>query len=669
MHDLTGPLADLVRRLDACRSELSLINITRALNAVKLSASDVAAYVHHTPRFYHREPLVRGEHYELLVLTWLPGQGSVPHDHAGSVSAMQVLDGEAIEGCWRVAPDGYVDLEYETSVPRGEMTAWQDAGVHTVCNPSKSGTVLITVHVYAPPLRDFRRYVSRPSTIAPDRSPAAQASPNIVIVGGGFSGAITAAQILRSAARSGAAVDVTLVERQGAVGEGLAYGTRDLTHLLNVPAGRMSAWPDRPDDFVVWASRRIGTVEPSDFLPRQWYGEYVRESLLKAAKEAGPTAQLNVIYDEVRRIARHPHRGWMVHFARGASRPAEAIVLAIGHRPPPDPIGRLWTGSRNRFIADPWRPFATNVVAPDEPVVILGSGLTAVDAVLSLSQEPRQAPITLISRHGLLPQPHARSPVAPADVQALVDELLAAAGGVTLKMLFRAVRQRVRVGTEVGEDWRGVIDGLRPHTARIWRAMPMSERRRFLTELRPYWEVHRHRMAVGVAQRFNRMLDSGAVRMVTGQVASAHAEEDSVRLYVRDRGDGRLLELLSAWVVNCTGPTASNSAESNPAIGSLLVQGLVRPDELELGLETTADGNAIDVTGAMASDLFVVGTLRKPASWESTAVPELRVQAQIVAERALKRVSKAASPSRTQLHALTNSEALLPPKANEFDIA
>ncbi len=118
MDELTGPLADLVRRLDEFRGGLSLINITRALNAAKLSASDVAAYVQQTPRFYHRQSVVCREHYELVVLTWLPGQGSSPHDHAGAVSAMQVLDGEAIEGCWRVAPDGYVDLEYEPRSPR-----------------------------------------------------------------------------------------------------------------------------------------------------------------------------------------------------------------------------------------------------------------------------------------------------------------------------------------------------------------------------------------------------------------------------------------------------------------------------------------------------------------------------------------------------------------------
>src|SRR5262249_45961062 len=156
-------------------------------------------------------------------------------------------------------------------------------------------------------------------------------------------------------------------------------------HFLNVPAGRMSAWPDQPDDFVRWAERRYGRVAHSDYLPRQWYGEYVRESLLAAARENEQSADLSVIFDEVRRVARHPAGGWMIHLGRGDSLRAEAVVLAVGHRPPSDPIGRKWNGPRTRFIADPWRPFAMNPVVADEPVAVLGSGLTAVDAVLSLT--------------------------------------------------------------------------------------------------------------------------------------------------------------------------------------------------------------------------------------------------------------------------------------------
>jgi uncharacterized NAD(P)/FAD-binding protein YdhS len=165
--------------------------------------------------------------------------------------------------------------------------------------------------------------------------------------------------------------------------------------------------------------------------------------------------------------------------------------------------------------------------------------------------------------------------------------------------------------------------------------MSVAERQRFLSQVRPFWEVHRHRMALPIAQRFRTLLERGAVRLVAGRVESARAEGERVRLVLRERLKDRPVPLDAAWVVNCTGPMPSNSVESNPVIGSLIVQGLLRPDELSLGIETTGDGNAVDDNGETVSDLFVVGTLRKPASWESTAVPELRQQAAAVAERVL----------------------------------
>jgi uncharacterized NAD(P)/FAD-binding protein YdhS len=287
-------------------------------------------------------------------------------------------------------------------------------------------------------------------------------------------------------------------------------------------------------------------------------------------------------------------------------------------------------------LADPWRPFAVNAVNADDPVVILGSGLTAVDAVLSLAREHRQVPITLVSRRGLIPLAHSETPVAPADLQALVTELMALPGGLRLKTLNRRVRDKIREIQASGQDWRSVVDGLRGHTAHLWNTLSLSDRRQFLAHLRPYWEVHRHRMALDVAQRFGSLLDQGLVRIVAGSVASAQAEEDSVRLYVRERGDDRLREIRAAYVVNCTGPAAPNSVEANPAIGSLLVHGWAKPDELALGLQTTSEGNVVDARGKPAEDLFVIGTLRKPALWESTAVPELRIQAASVAEHVLR---------------------------------
>lgn len=631
MQTLTSCLLDLVRELDGLGSAPTLVALANAMKRVKLTPADVAAFVHPNPRSYNRALVVVREAYDLLVMTWLPGQASVPHDHAGSICVMQVVQGQAVEDCYHVAADGYVDLQYETRLSVGEILAGHDAGVHSVRNPSQTGEVLVTVHVYAPPLKDFRQFTPRPETTSERQRRKRDRTPTAVVVGGGFSGSMTAAQILRRTHQAGLEVKVVLVERRGAVGEGVAYSTREASHRLNVPAGKMSAWPDRPNDFFQWAVRRDADVLPTDFLPRQWYGEYVREALLSTAQEASDSAELSVVFDEVRRVARHPGGGWMVHLGRGPSVRADAVVLAIGHRPPSDPTGLRWDGSRTRFISDPWRPFAMNVVRPEDSVVILGSGLTAVDAVLSLTQQARQAPITLISRNGMLPQVHAATPVAPVDLGSMVAEVSARPGGVRAETLLSYLRSKVRELAATGGDWRSVVDAVRPHTAALWRLLPTRERRRFLSRLRPFWEVHRHRMPCAVAEHFCTLQQRGDVRVVAGRVESAQAEDNGVRLVLRERANDRLFESRADWVVNCTGPVPSNSVESNPVIGSLLVSGWLRPDELALGIETSAVGNALAEDGHEVSDLFVVGTLRKPAFWESTAVPELRDQAASVA--------------------------------------
>jgi uncharacterized NAD(P)/FAD-binding protein YdhS/predicted metal-dependent enzyme (double-stranded beta helix superfamily) len=633
MQPLSAALLELVRRLDGLGPGPSLIDLAHALQAVPITPADVAPYVQASPTTYNRVPVVLREAYELLVLTWLPGQASAPHDHSGSVCAMRVVQGEAVEGCYRIANVGYVDMEYETAARCGEVRAGHDAGVHSVRNASPDGRVLVTVHVYAPPLKDFRRFTLRPDVTNDGRLRDRERRPTVVIVGGGFSGSMVAAQTLRLAGEAGLPVKIALIERRGTVGEGVAYGTREASHLLNVPAGRMSAWPDRPDDFVRWASQRYGPALPGDFLPRTWYGEYIRESLLAAADDAAGSAELAVALDEARCVARHPAGGWMVHLARESSLRADAVVLAIGHRPPSDPAGLQWDGPRTRFVADPWRPFAMTRVGPDESVVILGSGLTAVDAVLSLTEHARRAPITLVSRRGLLPQAHATAPSAPVNLEALVSDLVAAPGGVCCRALARALRRKVRELAPAGVDWRVVVDGVRSHTQTLWRSMPPYERRRFLFRLRPFWEVHRHRMAPAVAERFRALIGRGDVRVVAGRVERAQADNDGVRLILRERESDRCVEEQVGWVINCTGPMPSNRVESNPAIGSLLVSGWLRADELALGIETTPEGNAITAGGREAPDLFVVGTLRKPGSWESTAVPELRSQAAAVADR------------------------------------
>ncbi|OWK37549.1 FAD/NAD(P)-binding protein [Fimbriiglobus ruber] len=627
MIPLNPRLEDLVRRLDELGPEATLAGIARHLEGAALAAEDVAAFVRPNPASYSRARVVRRDHYELLVMTWLPGQASVPHDHVGSICALQVVQGNAVETNFSVAADGYADLEYETPVGTGQVSSGQDAGIHSIRNASADG-LLVTVHVYAPPFKDARRFTTRPTPAVPRTQLSV---PTVVVIGGGFSGTMTAAQLLRH----GANLRVVLVERRGTVAEGLAYATQESAHLLNVPAARMSAWPDRPEDFLNWARRRDPAVAPGDFLPRQWYGHYLRETLHEAAR--GSHADLSVLLEEVRRVARHPAGGWMVHLGRGTSLRADVVVLAIGHRPPSDPLHKLWTGPRDRFLADPWQPYAVRTIPPDDAVAILGSGLTAIDAVLSLNQHPRTAPVTLISRHGLLPNPHAAAAVPPVDMGPFVQGVLADGSRPRAGAVAGAIHRLVRQQVANGGDWRSIVDGLRPHTARLWQGLDTDERRRFLGRLRPFWEVHRHRMARSIAAQLQQFKERGLLEVLPGQIVAAEATRAGVKLTVRSRNSGEMVIRDFQWVINCTGPAPSNRAEANPAIGSLLVDHWVRRDELSLGLDTTAEGYAISAHDEAVPDLLVVGTLRKPREWESTAVPELRQQAAVICEQILRK--------------------------------
>ncbi|HMK90624.1 MAG TPA: FAD/NAD(P)-binding protein [Methylocystis sp.] len=635
MTEISGALGALACRLEALGACPSLTDLAETIETTELSYADVAPYVRLGRQTYNRETVIVRETYELLVLTWAPGQASIPHDHGASAGVMRVLQGCAAEGFYRIGADGYVDLEYEELRRVGEVSAFRDCGVHHVRNASTDGETLVTLHVYARPLRNVRQFVARPKTQSGARPAARDEAPTIAIVGGGFSGAMTAAQILRAAA---APLRVVLIERRGTMGEGVAYCARDPEHLLNVPARNMSAWPDRPQDFFEWARRRRRDTLPSDFLPREWYGDYIREALRDAAASAKEGVSLAMLFDEARRIERNPEGGWLLHLGSGPSLSADLVVLAVGHRPPNDPLGSLWTGEKTRFIEDPWRPYAMNAVRDDEPVVVIGSGLTAVDVTLTLAQSERTGVITLVSRHGLQPQGHILPLRAPADMQSVVSRLISAPGGVRTLSLLAEVRSAVKLLAEEGQGWRSVVDGLRPHTARLWRGMPRDERRRFLRHLRPFWEIHRHRMAPQANARLLELLESGKVQIVAGRVASVEANGSGARVFLRRRHAAADVELSAGWVVNCTGPAPSNEPRANPVIESLLLRGRLRRDDLGLGIETAKAGAALAKDGAEVDGLFVVGTLRKPAFWESTAVPELREQAAETAQTLLERL-------------------------------
>jgi uncharacterized NAD(P)/FAD-binding protein YdhS len=446
----------------------------------------------------------------------------------------------------------------------------------------------------------------------------------IAIVGGGFSGTVVAIHLLRSTPATVARV--YLVERaEGRVG-GVAYRTPFASHTLNVPAGRMSAFEDDPDDFLRYVRRREPALTGGSFVPRRVYGTYLADRLDDARRASG-LPLLRVAGEVVDAAEEDAHV--MLSLADGRSLGVDRAVLAIGNFPPADPPGvDARFAASIRYARDPWAGDALEVER-GEDVLLIGTGLTMCDIALALRDADHGGRLLAISRRGLLPQPHrvSASPPPHLDPPRDVGEWPATALG-----MLRALRREVRDRAEEQVDWREVVTSIREDTPTLWGLLDEDERRRFLERLRPYWETHRHRSSPETAFGIESLVAAGGLEVLAGRVERLVADAEGVTAIVRRRGSDAAEELRVGKVINCTGPDTDLTRVREPLVEALRADGLVRPDPLGLGLDTDERGRLVAADGSSSERLLLVGPLRKGRLWENTAVPELRIEAHRAAE-------------------------------------
>lgn len=430
----------------------------------------------------------------------------------------------------------------------------------------------------------------------------------IAIVGAGFSGSLLAAQVVRRSADT----RVVLIERSGAFGRGLAYSTACPAHLLNVRSGRMSAFPEEPEHFVEWLhANRPEFADPAGFAPRMVYGDYVQSILDAAGDRIVRITGEAVFLEEVSGAA-------AVTLRDGATIRADYAVLATGN-PPPDEAGARGLSAEERYLGDPWARGALERVGEREHVLLLGAGLTMIDVVLALEARGWTGRALALSRRGLLPRPH---DARQAPVPGRAPEAGSLAGMV------REVRARMR---EVG--WGQAMDEIRPFNQAAWKNATEKERGRFLRHLRPWWDVHRHRTAPQVGERIAALVDNGRLRVASGRIEVVEPAPDGLEIEWRARGARNTRTEGFGWMINCTGPLADLSRSNDALLVNLFRTGVARVDAASLGLDVMDDCRLQDREGAPHARLFALGPPTRGAFWEVVAVPEIRVQAQELAER------------------------------------
>lgn len=438
--------------------------------------------------------------------------------------------------------------------------------------------------------------------------PRGRPARHILIIGGGASGVLLAAHLL---AREQPGLTVTLIERRDVLGCGLAYSTADPAHLLNTRVHSMSAFPDRPHHFGDWLTAQSDTAGPQDFVSRTTYGRYLAD--LIAPWEGAATA-LTCRQGDCLRLVEEAD-GVTAHLADGSTIRATRAVLATGHvlprRAPDDPV------------RDPWS--RRSDLDPAARVVILGTGLTMVDHVLSLLAAGHRGEIVAVSRRGLLPRAHRATtplPLARSDVPI----------GAPLSAYAAWLRRLSREAQAQGGSWRDVMDGVRPHIRAIWRSLSTAERARFLRHGAAWWEVHRHRMPPASADRIRAAMAGGRLRVVRAAFLRAErAGPDGIIARLAPRQAGVPDRLACGLVIDCRGIRRDPEAHATPLVTDLLARGAARIDPLRIGLEVTPACHLIDRAGRVSDRVLAIGPVSRAAFWEITAIPDIREQAAAVA--------------------------------------
>ncbi len=442
---------------------------------------------------------------------------------------------------------------------------------------------------------------------------ASRSRTEIAIVGAGFSGSLLALQILR--ADTGARV--FLIEQAAQFGRGLAYGTADPSHLLNVRAANMSAFPEEPDHFLSWLRLTAhGRDAAPTFVSRQLYGTYLQALLGATVQTEKGAGRLIAIGDEAVSLSFADGRV-RLRLALGRDLDVDVVVLATGNLPPHD-LPALIGAERPIYESDPWSEGALADLDAHDDVLLVGTGLTAIDMVLRLKSRGHRGSIQAMSRRGLRPHRHENPTPSMRAWQVPARPSLAT--------LLGTVRDAAKM-----MGWREAVDGLRPSVQRLWRDASLAERRRFLRHLRPWWDIHRHRIAPEVATAVDQLVADGRLSFLAGRIEDVCFDrQGAIVTWVPRGGNGRRA-LQVQRIVNCTGPAGNLARCRSPLLRDLFACGYARPDACELGLDVDEHCRLLNSNGDPQSRLLAVGPLSRGSFWEITSVPDIRVQATQVA--------------------------------------
>jgi uncharacterized NAD(P)/FAD-binding protein YdhS len=449
----------------------------------------------------------------------------------------------------------------------------------------------------------------------------------ITVIGGGATGILLAANLLKYAEDQ--PLEINIIEKKSRFGVGVAYSTVSDFHLLNVPAGKMGAFSADAEHFHKWLKDNRFNYAATDFVPRKIYGEYLTDIFRHELENKSHTTTVNLFNDEAVAIDL-TEKCVEIRLDSGKVLEADKVVLAFGNFLPSNPkVPNNSFTKAEKYTQNPWNGKFFDKLDKADEVLLIGTGLTMVDAVLSLYNREHKGKITAVSRHGLLPETHKLGFVYQSFECEILNEN-------RILPMFKIVRKHIKLAEASGSNRHAVIDSLRPFTQTAWQQLPVKEKRRFMRHLCHFWTVVRSRIPNECAKVLETLKFSGKLEIKRGKIRNIAIADD--RKFAVTYGEHTVL--VDA-IINCTGSNSNFEKLDIPLVKNLVREGFVRNDAVSIGLDALPTGEIIDKYGKINEKLYTIGTALKGVLWESTAMPEISLQAKDLALHLLQKAKGA----------------------------
>ncbi len=467
----------------------------------------------------------------------------------------------------------------------------------------------------------------------------------IGIIGGGFTGTMTAVQIID---KSTEPCEIILINERETLNKGIAYNPYSEKHLLNVIAGKMSAYLNNPDHFLDWVMQKDEfinkdkTLIANSFFPRQIYGEYLC-NIWEEAKKCAESKQIKItVIDSFvvdLDITENLVSLWLDN---NLKLNIDDCVIATGNHIPRNPrIKNMDFYNSPNYFQNPWKIESVKDTKENLPILIIGNGLTMVDTVLGLLEQGFKGENYSISPNGFNILPHRHNGLKYSK---LVEELR---DDMSIYELVKLINKHIKTVREHGVSAEPIIDSLRPQTQKIWKSFSEQERDLFMSRLRHLWGVARHRIPLHTHDKIQQLRIDGKLHINSGKIIDIIESNESITVQYFDKKENELNEINVSRIINCTGPETDLINLDKSFLKNCLLKGILTQDKLKLGIKAdTVSFQIINSNGKPHTNLYTIGSNLKGELWESTAVNELREQAEKLAEKL--KAQQLTSPIRKQ---------------------